>query len=115
MDEIEEFIKISKMTVNEPRIKIKLKRLEKEEEKKKNKLRKDKEDKYKDIFNIECISTFDYNNNNIHRKFEFKDEDILVNGLDSKSQGFIYLINELTTEDYSMINNNKNNNSFINI
>ena len=95
-------------------IEIKLEKLEKEEEKKQNKFRKNNEAKYIDIFNITCISSFHYKKNNINRKFEFKDEDILVNGLDSKYQGFVYLINELTNEDYLILNNNIENNIIIN-
>ena len=49
--------------------------------------------------NITLISRF---KNQIGDKklLEFLDKDILVYGLDSKSQGFLYLINELTNEDY---------------
>lgn len=104
LEEIEEYIKQSKITISEQAIKIKLIKLE-EEEKKCNNNRGNNKDKYKDIFNIVCTSSFVYNKNNIYRNYEFKDEDILVNGLDSKSQGFIYLINELSNEDYSIIEN----------
>lgn len=49
--------------------------------------------------NITLISRF---KNQIGEKnvLEFLDRDILVNGIGIKSQGLIYLINELTNEDY---------------
>ena len=49
--------------------------------------------------NITLISRF---KNQIGKKdiMEFLDRDILICGIGTKSQGFIYLINELTNEDY---------------
>ena len=49
--------------------------------------------------NLTLISKFtnQINNNEV---LEFLDRDILVHGLDGKTQGFLYLIGELTNEDY---------------
>ena len=47
-----------------------------------------------------------FKNNNKNQRF--KDENILENGIDSKSQGFFYLINELCNDNY-----NDNNNEFL--
>jgi len=54
---------------------------------------------YKDIYNVTCISTF-INQLDNNREMKFKDENILVKGIDGKYQGFTFLINELTNEDY---------------
>ena len=51
---------------------------------------------------ITCESSFEYKK----QKFEFKDEDILKNGLRGNVPGFIFLINELCNDDYDdKINN----------
>lgn len=49
--------------------------------------------------NLTLISKFtnQINNNEV---LEFLDRDILVHGLNGKTQGFLYLISELTNEDY---------------
>jgi hypothetical protein len=54
---------------------------------------------HKQYNNITLISRF---KNQIGKKdiMEFLDRDILICGIGTKSQGFIYLINELTNEDY---------------
>ena len=55
-----------------------------------------------DIYNILC--TIKFNNIFDNKEYQFKDENILVNSIDSKSKGFLYLINELTNDDYSNYN-----------
>ena len=53
---------------------------------------------HRDIYNLSCFSSF-YNQIN-KEKLTFIDENILVDSVNSKSQGFVNLINELTNEDY---------------
>ena len=51
---------------------------------------------YKDINNVECESSFNYNG----KKFIFKDKNVLIFGIHGKAPGFIFLINELCNDDY---------------
>lgn len=44
------------------------------------------------IYYLTCLYTFN--------ELKFIDRNILVNGINSKTRGFIFLINELTNEDY---------------
>ena len=44
----------------------------------------------------------------------FKDENILVNSIDIR-QGFLYLINELTNDDYLFMKKNFKNNNIIDL
>ena len=78
-----------------PTIECKIECLRRTEEEKKSK-------DQKNLFKLNCISKFKnkYNNNKIQI---FKDENILVNSIDSKSKGLIYLINELCSDDYNEI------------
>ena len=46
--------------------------------------------------NIQCISSYEHKG----KKFEFKDKNILDNGISGKSPGFIFLINELCNDEY---------------
>ena len=59
----------------------------------------DNKGEHRQYYNITFISRF---RNQIGDKtvLEFIDKDILVYGIGTKSQGFTYLINELTNEDY---------------
>ena len=53
---------------------------------------------YKDLYNITCTSTF-YNQLE-EDVMKFKDKNILVYSINGKNPGFIYLIDELTNDDY---------------
>ena len=53
---------------------------------------KDSEKNKDNIYYLICLYTFN--------ELKFIDRNILVNGIDSKTRGFIFLINELTNEDY---------------
>ena len=86
LKEIYNYIKISKIKIN-CMVNIELKR-------ESNIERKNKEDK--NIYNLSCIYKF----KNEKNEYYFKDDDILVNNLDSKKHGFLFLINELTNSDY---------------
>ena len=92
IEEIEEYIKKSKIKFN-PQITLELENTKKPQDEK-------TPDEYKILYNITCISTFinQLNNNEI---MKFKDENILVNSINGKCKGFIYLINELMSEDYN--------------
>ena len=48
--------------------------------------------------NIQCISSFEFEG----QIYKFIDKNILVNGINGKSPGFIFLINELCNTDYSI-------------
>ena len=54
---------------------------------------------HKDLYDILCVSTF-VNQLDSNRVMEFVDRNILVNGLDGKCNGFSFLINELSNDDY---------------
>jgi len=54
---------------------------------------------HKDLYDILCVSTF-INQLDSNRVMEFVDRNILVNGLDGKCNGFSFLINELSNDDY---------------
>ena len=86
LKEIDDYIKISKIKIN-CKVNIELKR-------ENNIKRNNKEDK--NIYNLSCIYKF----TNEKNEYYFKDDDILVNNLDSKKHGFLFLINELTNSDY---------------
>ena len=60
-----------------------------------------KEKNEKDIYNIKCISSFVLNDSEEKKKeFKYKDYNILVKGIDDGCCGFLYLINELSNDDY---------------
>ena len=54
---------------------------------------------YKDYYDILCTSIF-INQLDNNRKLEFIDRNVLVNGLDGKCNGFSFLVNELSNDDY---------------
>lgn len=53
----------------------------------------------KDYYDILCTSIF-INQLDNNRKLEFIDRNVLVNGLDGKCNGFSFLVNELSNDDY---------------
>ena len=90
IEEIENYIK--KTTIQfEPQITLEI-----EEGKYSNKAT----DNFKDVYYLNCIITF-VNQLQDNEKLKFKDENILVNSINGKSQGFINLMNELMNEDYN--------------
>ena len=105
LNDIENYIEKSKIINNYSEIFFELK--------KENKINNSNN---KDFFYITCNYEFvtefkdkENKDKTIRKKFLFKDENILVNSIDSKFQGFIYLINELSNEDYKTINKQKKN------
>ena len=56
-----------------------------------------KKDDNHEFQNIECISSYEHEGKKI---FKFKDTNILANGINGKSPGFIFLINELCNDEY---------------
>ena len=54
---------------------------------------------HKDYYDILCTSVF-INQLDNNRKLEFIDRNVLVNGLDGKCNGFSFLVNELSNDDY---------------
>ena len=92
LEEIEEYIINSNIPFN-PLIELEFAKEDKVIDSEDNK------GEHRQYNNITLISRF---KNQIGEKnvLEFLDRDILVNGIGIKSQGFIYLINELTNEDY---------------
>ena len=59
------------------------------------------DEKYKYVYNITCISSFEVNEKDGKQKeYKFIDYDVLLNGIDGESNGFQYLINELCNDDY---------------
>ena len=57
--------------------------------------------------NIICKSTF-VNKYNKNKRLIFIDENILEDNINTKSKGFIYLINELSNDDYEIAERNTN-------
>jgi hypothetical protein len=51
------------------------------------------------LYYLTCIYTF-YNQMNNNEKMTFRDENILVNSIKGKCEGFFYLMNELSNDDY---------------
>ena len=47
-----------------------------------------------DLYYINCVSSYE------DKDVEYKDENVLVNGIQGKIPGFIYLVNELCNDDY---------------
>ena len=52
----------------------------------------------KDIFNITCVSSF--KNKYSEEITSFKDYNVLINGIDGQPYGILYLVNELSNDDY---------------
>ena len=84
IENIEEYIKKADIQFN-PEITLELER--------------DKKKEKNDIYYIKCISSFKNQINNT--TLEYKDENILVNSIKGKSEGFLFLINELINDDYN--------------
>lgn len=64
----------------------------------------------KESYNIKCIYTFFEPIN--HKKFRFKETDILINETNSNNLGFCFFLNEINSEKYKnieYINNNSDN------
>ena len=98
LKDIEDYIEKSNIKYNNSEILFQLKKEEKEINK----------DNNKDIFYINCIYIFCLYYKKQKYTLKFKDENILVNSIDSKLKGFIFLINELSNDDYISINKEKN-------
>ena len=50
----------------------------------------------KDLYDVKCVYTIDGN-----KEIKFIDENILVYGIDGKRQGFLFLVNEICSDDYA--------------
>ena len=94
LKDIEDYIKNSKIKSNEAEIKFELEN----EKEKKNK------GNNQDIYFITCNYIFNICYKEINQDLKLKDENILVNSINSKSKGFLYLIDELSNDDYLVIN-----------
>ena len=49
-----------------------------------------------DLYDVKCVYTIDGN-----KEIKFIDENILVYGIDGKRQGFLFLVNEICSDDYA--------------
>ena len=65
-----------------------------------NEMEKRKRPINKKLYNVKCLSYFYEDENDEGNRIEFKDENVLVYGLDGPVPGFVYLINELCNDDY---------------
>ena len=57
------------------------------------------------LYNLSCITTFHNQKkslDNEENKMQFLDKNILVNSINGNPEGILYLINELTNEDYNV-------------
>jgi hypothetical protein len=88
--EIEDCIKTSEIKFN-PRIELQLER------------QNDNSNEQKDYYDIICTSQF-INQIDENNLLEFIDRNILVNGLEGKCNGFSFLLNELSNDDYNDAN-----------
>ena len=99
INEIKEYISQNELSYT-PDIKLEFKR-ELEEEHEYDFYLEPKNGKDKDIYNLTCTSSFIVNERDvIKEEYKFNDYNVLVNGLDEEPNGFLYLINELSNEDY---------------
>ena len=58
-------------------------------------------DKIKEIHNVSCIYyLIDNNMDEDLKEKKFRDDNVLINGIDSKNQGFLHLMEELTNPDF---------------
>ena len=96
IDDVKECISNSDLNYK-PDIILKLEKEEDDEYYFYNKKNKERE---RDIYNINCVSSFVLKEGEKTKEFKYKDYDILVNGIDGESNGFSYLINELCNDDY---------------
>ena len=81
LEEIEEYIILSKIKPNNSEITFEIKKIN------------EKKNNNKNIYYLKCIYTL---NNNL----KFIEQNILEDSINSHTSGFIYLINELTNDDY---------------
>ena len=74
----------------------------KEEQKNQNNIDKDQIDKNQiDLYIVNCQSSFESDENSKDNNFGiFIDRNVLINGINGKTPGFIFLVNELCNEDY---------------
>ena len=99
INEIKEYISQNELNYT-PDIKLEFKR-ELENEHEYDFFCEPKNDKDKDIYNLTCTSSFIINERDVTKEeYKFNDYNVLVNGLDEEPNGFLYLINELSNEDY---------------
>ena len=99
INEIKEYISQNELNYT-PDIKLEFKR-ELENEHEYDFFCEPKNDKDKDIYNLTCTSSFIVNERDVTKEeYKFNDYNVLVNGLDEEPNGFLYLINELSNEDY---------------
>ena len=99
IEEVKEYISQNELYYT-PEIKLEFKR-DFDWEQEYNFLNQIRKDKDKDIYYLTCTSSFIANEKvGNNEEYEFKDYNVLVNGLDEEPNGFLYLINELTNEDY---------------
>jgi hypothetical protein len=99
INEIKEYISQNELNYT-PDIKLEFKR-ELENEHEYDFFCEPKNGKDKDIYNLTCTSSFIINERDVTKEeYKFNDYNVLVNGLDEEPNGFLYLINELSNEDY---------------
>lgn len=99
INEIKEYISQNELNYT-PDIKLEFKR-ELENEHEYDFFCEPKNGKDKDIYNLTCTSSFIVNERDVTKEeYKFNDYNVLVNGLDEEPNGFLYLINELSNEDY---------------
>ena len=58
-------------------------------------------DKNKDVYDLTCTSSFKIEDES--KEYKFNDFNVLINGIDEEPFGFIHLINELTNNDYKIV------------
>ena len=73
----------------------------KEEQKNQNNIDKDQIDKNQiDLYIVNCQSSFESEDSKDNNFGIFIDRNVLINGINGKTPGFIFLVNELCNEDY---------------
>ena len=73
----------------------------KEEQKNQNNIDKDQIDKNQiDLYIVNCQSSFESDDSKDNNFGIFIDRNVLINGINGKTPGFIFLVNELCNEDY---------------
>ena len=97
INEIKEYISKNELNYT-PDIKLEFKR-EYEMEKEYYFIQKNEKDRF--FFYLTCTSSFVVDEKEgIKEEYKFNDYNVLMNGLDEEPNGFLYLINELSNEDY---------------
>ena len=72
----------------------------KEEQKNQNNIDKDQIDKNQiDLYIVNCQSSFESDDSKDNNFGIFIDRNVLINGINGKTPGFIFLVNELCNED----------------